>query len=121
MYLPLILMENVCLNPQDCLGKEVFQLHNLGWMPKFSFLIFTSACRPQVSKSFKCVLQNATPIRLLMCSKLSKHINVPSSRDGVAHMVLYVAELVPKTCREAAIRKLTLLPTNTIALPRLFL
>lgn len=46
------------------------------------------------------------PIMLLMCSKLSKHVNIPSSRDGVAHMVLCFAELVPKTCREAAIRKL---------------
>lgn len=44
------------------------------------------------------------PIRLLMCSKLSKPINIPPSRDGLAHMGLCFAELVPKTCREAAIR-----------------
>jgi len=45
------------------------------------------------------------PIKLLMCSKLNEHINSPSSRDGVAHTALCFAELVPKTCREAAIRK----------------
>lgn len=60
MYLPLTLMANVCLNPQDCLEKEVFQLHNLDWMPKFSFLIFTSACRPHVRFNMQ------QPIRLFV-------------------------------------------------------
>lgn len=39
------------------------------------------------------------PTKLLMCSKFSKHINVPSSRDGDAQMVLCFTELMPKACR----------------------
>lgn len=41
-----------------------------------------------------------------MRSKLSKHIDAPSNRDGVAHVIPCFADPVPQVCRRAAMRKL---------------
>lgn len=106
MYLPLILMENVFWNPQDCFEKEVFQLHSLGWMPAFSFEYSRLRVGPRSVNHLNVCFNMHQPIRLLVCSKLGKHIDVPSNRDGVAHVILCFADLVPAVCREAAMRKL---------------
>lgn len=91
-------------------------------MPAFSFEYSRLRVGPRSVNHLNVCFNMHQPIRLLVCSKLGKHIDVPSNRDGVAHVILCFADLVPAVCREAAMRKLCFAnkyrAVTTLILPR---